>query len=157
MSLPTDLVDAPLASTRRPVVSLWLLRFVLLLHLALALSQPLTIGSYLDGVFSMVQVHGVLGSMLFLITMVAVVVAIGYAIAGGRVWVVPVLGLITFIEMIQVGMGYARMLGIHVPLGVATVVAAVLVAWWSWTPGARQGRPRQVRSRTARVRKGTRA
>lgn len=126
-------------------MTLWLLRIVLVLHLALAVSQPLTIGRYLDGVFSMVQVHGTLGSVLFLVTMVAVVAAIGYAFAGGRIWVTPVLGVVTFVEMIQVGMGYSRLLGIHVPLGVATVVAAVLLCWWSWTADARRGRPRRER------------
>lgn len=151
MSLPTAVVDSSTVAARQPRISLWALRLVLLLHLALALSQPLTIGRYLDGVFSMVQVHGVLGTMLFPVTVVAVAVAIGYTIAGGRLWVAPVLGVVTFLEMIQVGMGYARMLGIHVPLGVATVVVAVLLSWWSWTPGARRGRPRRARAQRGRT------
>jgi len=44
-------------------------------------------------------------------------------------------------------MGYARQLGLHVPLGVVIVTASVLFTAWVWTPSAR--RARSDRARTA--------
>jgi len=41
---------------------------------------------------------------------------------------------------LQIGMGFARRLGVHVPLGVAIVTASVLLTAWVWAPTARRAR-----------------
>jgi hypothetical protein len=48
--------------------------------------------------------------------------------------------LVFLAEGFQIGMGYSRQLHLHVPLGVAIVVAAVLLAAWVWTPSAARAR-----------------
>ena len=43
---------------------------------------------------------------------------------------------------IQIGLGYARILAVHVPLGVAIVTTAVLLAVWTWSAGSARMRSR---------------
>ncbi len=70
--------------------------------------------------------------------------ALLYVVGGrGRLWVLPVTVLVFLAEGFQIGMGYSRQLHLHVPLGVAIVVTAVLLAAWVWTPSA--ARPRGSR------------
>jgi hypothetical protein len=132
------------ARTRRPRVSLWTLRFLLTGHLVAVLAQPVLAGRYLTGDVDAIKVHGLVGSLLSLVAMTLIAGAIAYVLGGrGRLWVLPVTVLLFLAEGFQIGMGYSRQLQLHVPLGVAIVVAAVLLAAWVWTPSA--ARPRGVR------------
>jgi hypothetical protein len=132
------------APTRRPRVSLWTLRFLLTGHLVAVLAQPVLAGRYLTGDVDAIKVHGLVGSLLSLVAMTLIAGAIAYVLGGrGRLWVLPVTVLLFLAEGFQIGMGYSRQLQLHVPLGVAIVVAAVLLAAWVWTPSA--ARPRGVR------------
>jgi hypothetical protein len=54
--------------------------------------------------------------------------------------VLPATVLVFLAEGFQIGMGHSRQLDLHVPLGVAIVVAAVLLAAWVWTPSAARAR-----------------
>lgn len=130
-------------AVRRPVITLWLLRITVLIHAVVVLSQSITIGQYMTGVFSMMKLHGTLGSMLTVCTMIMGAAAVAYVIAGGRIWIIPALVLFFFLEGIQVGMGYAHTLSIHVPLGVLITVLALLLAIWVWMPSASRGRPKR--------------
>jgi hypothetical protein len=129
------------ASTRRPRVSLWTLRFLLTGHLMAVLAQPVLAGRYLTGDVDAIKVHGLIGSLLALVAMTLMVGALAYVVGGrGQLWVLPVTVLVFLAEGFQIGIGYSRQLELHIPVGVAIVVAAVLLAAWIWTPSA--GRPR---------------
>jgi hypothetical protein len=145
VSLAVDTLAPPTAAlTRRPRVSLWTLRFLLTGHLVAVLGQPVLAGRYLSGDVDAIEVHGLVGSLLGLVTIAAIAGALAYVVGGrGQLWVLPVTVLLFLAEGVQIGMGYARQLEVHVPLGVAIVVTAVLLAAWVWTPSA--GRPRGVR------------
>jgi hypothetical protein len=119
------------------------LRVVGTLHALLALSQAFSIGQYLDGSYALLRVHATAAGILMLVAAALGVVGVLYAVAGGRIWVAVVCCLFYFSEGVQTGMGYSRHLGIHIPLGVAIVAAALLVGGWSWTRAA--GRPRTAR------------
>ena len=133
----TDLVrpptDAP-AAPRRPLLpaALVLLRVVATAHALLAVTQPVSIGQYLSGVYSWLGVHSTGAGLLILVAMAVGVVSIGYAIVGGRIWVAVVGPLFFFADGLQTGMGYARTLSVHVPLGVAIVAGSLLFAGWTW-------------------------
>ena len=130
--------------TRRPRVSLWTLRFLLTGHLVAVLAQPVLAGRYLTGDVDAIKVHGLVGSLLSLVAMALIAGAIAYVLGGrGRLWVLPAAVLVFLAEGFQIGMGYSRNLELHVPLGVAIVVTAVLLAAWVWTPSA--ARPRGKR------------
>jgi len=133
----TDLVrpiaDAP-AAPRRPLVAVFavLLRISATLHALLAVSQPVSIGQYLSGVYAWLGVHSTGAGLLILAAMALGVVSIGYAIAARRVWVALVGPLFFFADGFQTGMGYSRTLSVHVPLGVAIVAGSLLFAGWTW-------------------------
>ena len=129
---------------RRPRASLWTLRFLLTAHLVAVLAQPVLAGLFLTGDVDAIEVHGLVGSLLALVAMSLVAGALAYVVGGrGRLWVLPVTVLLFLVEGFQIGVGHSRALEVHVPLGVAIVVAAVLLAAWVWTPSA--ARPRGAR------------
>jgi hypothetical protein len=133
-----DTLAPPIAAvTRRPRISLWTLRILLTGHLLAVLAQPVLAGRFLTGDVDAIEVHGLVGSMLLLVAMILVAGALAYVVGGrGRLWVLPVTVLLFLAESFQLGMGYTRQLHLHVPLGVAIVVSAVLLAAWVWTPSA---------------------
>lgn len=152
----TDLLDQPPDQTtapterRRPAfaVSLLLLRAVATVHAALALTQAFSIGQYLDGRYGLLRWHQVCAGLLVLSGLVLALVAVGFVLSGGRARVLGAVPLF-LAEGVQTGVGYSRELGVHVPLGVAIVTAALVVAVWSWTPAARRVRPRRPRRERA--------
>ncbi|MCO1660148.1 hypothetical protein [Pseudonocardia humida] len=126
---------------RRPVVSLWLLRFALTAHLLAVLVQPVLAGLFLTGDVDAIALHGVIGSALVLVTLITTAVAVGYVLGGrGRLWILPALVALFLVEGVQIGAGYAHELTLHVPLGVALAVLAALLAVWAWTPSAARAR-----------------
>ncbi|GAA1433289.1 hypothetical protein GCM10009616_24920 [Microlunatus lacustris] len=145
-TLPPPVGTALPPAARRPVfgVLLGLFRVLALLHAVLALAQPVSIGLYLDGRYGLLQVHQAAAGLLVLAALTLGVVALGYVLGGGRLWALGCVPLF-LAEGIQTGMGYSRSLSVHVPLGVAVVALAVVVAVLAWTPAA--GRPRAPRRR----------
>lgn len=137
------LVRPAAAPARKPRISLWTLRVLLTGHLVAVLAQPVLAGRFLTGDVDAMEVHGLLGSLLALVAMSLIAGALGYVVGRGRLWVLPVTVLVFLAEGFQIGLGYSRNLEVHIPLGVAIVVAAVLLAAWVWTPYA--ARPRGAR------------
>ena len=125
-------------------LALGALRLVASLHALVAVLQPIWMGQYLDGVYTMLTNHAVGGGVLVPIAMLLTVTAVVYVLAGGRWWLLVVGPLFIVADGIQVGLGYARLLAVHIPLGVAIVAGAMLLAGWCWTRAAGRGRaPRQ--------------
>jgi hypothetical protein len=138
------LVRPTAGPSRRPRASLWTLRFLLTAHLVAVLAQPVLAGLFLTGDVDAIEVHGLVGSLLALVTMSLIAGALAYVVGGrGRLWVLPVTVLLFLAEGFQIGVGHSRALEVHIPLGVAIVVVAVLLAAWAWTPSA--ARPRGAR------------
>ncbi|WP_152360423.1 hypothetical protein [Microlunatus speluncae] len=121
-------------------VCLALLRILTLVHAALCIAQPITMGQYLAGNLDIITWHGVGGDGIVFIALLMIFVAVLYAIAGGRVWIAVVVPILFLVEGFQVGMGWSRQLGIHVPLGVGVVVASILLAIIVWLPRASRDR-----------------
>lgn len=146
----TDLLrpiaDAPV-DPPRPRLTLVLLRVLATVHALLAVSQPVSIGQYLSGVYAWLGVHSTGAGVLILVAMALGVVSIWSAIAGRRLWVAMVGPLFFFADGLQTGMGYSRTLSIHVPLGVAIVAGSVAFASWTWTRGATRVRASRARGR----------
>ncbi|MBN9108432.1 MAG: hypothetical protein J0I34_06590 [Pseudonocardia sp.] len=135
----------PDAPPRGPHVTLWLVRIVVTLHLLAVLCQPILAGLFLTGDVEAIEIHGLVGSIVGLLTIGTIAVAIAYVTGGrGRLWVLPVAVVLFLVEGFQIGIGYARTLQVHIPLGVAIVVTSVLLAIWAWSPSAT--RPRRSRS-----------
>ncbi|ODU00039.1 MAG: hypothetical protein ABS81_24575 [Pseudonocardia sp. SCN 72-86] len=132
------------APPRSPRVSLWLLRGIVTAHLLAVLCQPILAGLFLTGDVEAIEIHGLVGSIVGILTIGTIGVAIAYVTGGrGRLWVLPVAVVLFLVEGYQIGIGYSRTLQVHIPLGVAIVVTSVLLAVWAWSPSAavaRRGR-----------------
>jgi hypothetical protein len=106
-------------------------------HLLAVLGQPILAGLFLTGHVDAIAVHGIVGSVLVVFTMLVGVAALAYVmVVGGRWWVLAAVVLLFLAEGLQVGTGYARVLQVHIPLGVLIVTLSVLLAGWVWTPSA---------------------
>jgi len=129
---------------RRLQSSLWLLRAVLTVHLLAVLAQPILAGMFLTGDVDAIEWHVTVGFTLVADGLLVIAAALGYVLVGrGRWEVLPAAVLLFLADGLQIGMGFGRVLEIHLPLGVAVVVGSVLLAGWSWTPFA--GRARGAR------------
>lgn len=139
------MVDTLVRSTarqpRRPRLSLWFLRGVITAHLVAVLVQPVFAGLFLTGDVDAIEVHGAVGTGLGLVGMLVVGATLAYVLGGrGRLRVLPVAVVLLVADVLQIGFGYARLLALHIPLGVAVVTASVLLAIWVWGPSARAAR-----------------
>ncbi len=124
-----------------PRVSLWSLRVLVTLHLVAVLCQPLLAGLFLAGDVDAMAWHGIVGGLVVLLSLTVAATAFGYVLAGrGRWWVLPVAWGVVLVEGMQLGLGFSRVLQAHIPLGVAVVTGAVLLAAWVWSPSARRTR-----------------
>jgi hypothetical protein len=96
------------------------LRAIVLLHATLILAQAAFAGQFLAGHAAWVRVHEANAGIIHLVGFVQLVVAILVWRPGrGPGW--PALASLALLlaEELQLGFGYARILALHVPLGVA--------------------------------------
>lgn len=122
-------------AARRPRLTSWALRAVLSAHLLAVLAQPVLAGLYLTGDVDAIGWHATVGSTLAALALAVVVAAAGHVLVRRRSWWLLGAAVLLFLaDGLQIGMGYERELEIHIPLGVAIVVASVLLAGWSWSP-----------------------
>ena len=136
-----DTLAPPAVRPRRPRTSLWLLRVLLTAQLVAAVAMPVLAGLFLVGDVDAVVWHGITGGLLVLLGTATAAVAAGYVLAGrGRWWVLPVAVLAAVTEAVQLTLGYAGSVAVHVPLGVGVVTAVVLLTGWAWSPAARRSR-----------------
>ncbi|MFC5995064.1 hypothetical protein ACFQE5_12660 [Pseudonocardia hispaniensis] len=132
---------APAVPARQPRASLWALRVLLTGQLLAVLAQPVLAGLFLTGDVDAITGHGLIGSLLPLLGLLVVGGASAYVLGGrGRLWVLPAAVVLFLAEGLQVGMGYARTLQMHIPLGVAIVTVSVLSTIWVWSSSARRPR-----------------
>jgi len=132
---------------KRPGATLVLLRIVLVLHAVLVILQPVMAGYYLSGEADAMNWHSPIGSSLWMMSFIQLLVALLYWWpGGGRLW--PALATIAlfFAEMVQMILGHSQTLSVHVPLGTAILISVLLFTAWSFRASAGRGRPaRQVR------------
>jgi hypothetical protein len=96
------------------------LRAIVLLHAALVLTQAALAGQFLSGHGAWLRVHETNAGVIQLVGLVQLVVAVLVWRPGrGPGW--PALASLALLvaEEFQIGFGYARVLALHVPLGVA--------------------------------------
>jgi hypothetical protein len=123
---------------RRPRVSLWLLRSVLVLHTGLVVAQPILAGYFLSGESDAMAIHGPIGSTLWMISMLQFVAAVLYwRPGGGRWWPAAATLALFFAEFVQLIVGHLQNFAVHVPLGTAIVITVVAMTIWSFRSPAR--------------------
>jgi hypothetical protein len=126
-----------------------LLRVVATLSSVCVLAQPILAGGYLDGTFDFLDYHANNAEIIALLLLVQILAAVLYRWPG-RGSSMPLTLTITELVLVVVQMiiGYRRVLAVHVPLGVLIVILALHVCVWVYRPAARRARePRRARVR----------
>lgn len=120
---------------RVPQLLRWALRIVVTLHALDAFAQPVLAGRFLSGDYAMLGTHGNNAIIIAITGFVQTILAILYwRPAGGQGWPAMVALGISIAEPIQIALGFNRLVGIHIPLGVAIVTAAIFMLVWAWGP-----------------------
>lgn len=126
-------------SGRRPVLRT-LFRWFVTAAAVLAFAQAALAGAFLGGHYGALDLHSINADF-------AAVAALGMAVVGvliwrpgrGAAWPALVSLGVLMAEALQIHAGYARSLGLHVPLGVAIVAGLLVLALRVWRP--QQGAP----------------
>jgi len=111
----------------------WPLRVVALVETVLIFDQAIYAGRFLAGDFTSLHVHRENATYTGIVLLVELLAAIVLRWPGrGPTWpIFFTLGMFGLIAL-QIVAGFARLLAIHVPLGVALIVATVLMLVWTW-------------------------
>jgi hypothetical protein len=143
---------SPLPADRGPRASLQVLRIVAVLHSLAFLGQPVFAGGYLMGDVDSLTLHDINAFVITGLDVAQLICAMVYFWGGrGRAWPIWASLAIALAVEVQVGMGYERLLLVHLPLGVTLTVAQIVTTIWLYRAAAAQPRPRKVR-RSERVR-----
>ena len=96
-------------------------------------NQAVFAGQFLDGTYASLLVHRENATFAGISVLISAVAAVLLRWPGrGPRW--PILACIGIFGLIavQIILGFARAINLHVPLGVATILLAVLLAIWAW-------------------------
>ncbi|OHV35365.1 hypothetical protein BCD49_04665 [Pseudofrankia sp. EUN1h] len=134
-----------------PRVTLLVLRVVAVLHALAFLGQPVLAGEYLEGDVDALALHDANAIVVTGLDVIQLVCAIAFVWKGrGRAWPIWASLAIALLVEVQVGMGYERLLVVHLPLGVSLVVGQILTTVWLFRADAATPRPRRARRKRAR-------
>jgi len=98
----------------------------------LAVAQAVFAGSFLDGRYDMLAVHATTAAAMVAVAVVQAVTVVFLYRAGGPRRIMLAGLLIPLILAGQAGLGMARVVSLHVPLGVLMVVGLLRLAAWAW-------------------------
>jgi hypothetical protein len=131
---------------RGPRASLQVLRVVAVLHSLTFLGQPVFAGGYLMGDVDSLALHGINAFVISGLDLAQLICAVVYFWGGrGRAWPIWASLVVALAVEVQVGMGYERLLVVHLPLGVSLAVGQILITIWLFGARAASARPRRSR------------
>ena len=103
----------------RSSAALRILQTILFLHALGVLAQSIFAGQFLSGIESPVVFHELNGWFILSLSILQVIFSVIVTrFRGAGMWFVMTSVLIFLGEGLQIGTGYGRFLGVHVPLGV---------------------------------------
>ena len=122
--------------TARPIPwARWVFRTTVTIEALLAFAQPVLIGGFLQGRYASLELHKENATFTGVTAMVMLLAAVVQWRPGrGPAW--PVIASLAIVAaiVVQIIVGYARTLAVHVPLGVLIVAGDVLLLVWAWKP-----------------------
>lgn len=133
-------------TVRRQVsgAAVWFLRISILLVTASVLIQPVLAGLFVTGEVGLLTMHAANASLIALLVLVQLVAAILVRTGGGPGW--PIWATVAFFVLVlaQTAIGYARVVALHIPVGVLMfgVIVGLLIATWSPRPREHRYPPR---------------
>ena len=111
-----------------------ILRVLLSLQALAVLTQAVFAGQFLSGVDAQVVFHERLGWVIFALSVAQIAVAAVLLRVGAPLWLLVASIFIFIAEGLQVGTGYGRFLGVHIPLGVFVFGVVTWLMLWSLRP-----------------------
>jgi hypothetical protein len=95
--------------------------------------QAVFAGQFLDGSYDSLHVHRENATLAGISVLISALAAVLLRWPGRGPWwpIAASLGMFGLIAL-QIVLGFARAVSVHVPLGVATIMLAVLLAVWAW-------------------------
>jgi hypothetical protein len=96
-------------------------------------------GGFLAGHYDLLAMHQANASITGITGMVVIVTAVlEWKPGGGPGWPLAVSAVLFAAVAVQIMLGYARVLALHVPLGVLIIVGIVELFMWAWRAPARE-------------------
>jgi len=113
----------------------WLFRVTLCVQALDSLAQAVLAGRFLSGDFAMLAAHEVNGTRgVVIVAFVQIAVAVvAWRRSGASGWLVVAVVLVFLATVGQIVLGFSRVLGLHVPLGVSIIATAGWLAVWVCT------------------------
>jgi hypothetical protein len=113
----------------------WPFRVVMSVAGVLLFDQAVFAGQFLSGTFGALHTHRENATFAGITVVLAAVAAVPMRWPGrGPLWpVFACLGLFGLIGL-QIALGHARVLAIHIPLGVSIILLAGWLVYWAWRP-----------------------
>jgi hypothetical protein len=126
-------VAAPTSSAARPSWVCWPFRIVMTIATVMLFDQAVFAGQFIGGSYGSLQTHRENATYAGIAVVVAALSAILIRWPGRGPWwpMAAALGLFGLIAL-QIVLGFSRDLEIHIPLGVAIIILAVLLTIWAW-------------------------
>ena len=110
-----------------------LLRVVTALTTLSAFTQAVLAGGVVAGRIEMLPLHSNNGLLLTAGTLALLVaLVLAWRPGGGPAWLLLVGLAMTSATVVQLGLGFARSLAVHVPLGTTVIIAQVMLLVWVW-------------------------
>ena len=123
------------ATARRPMPGWpsWVFRITSTVAAVMLFNQAVFAGQFLDGTYDSLHAHRENATYAGISVLISAVAAVLVRWPGRGPWW-PILASIGIFGLIalQIVLGFARAISLHVPLGVATIVLAVGLAVWAW-------------------------
>lgn len=111
----------------------WLFRVASTVSAIMLFDQAVFAGQFLDGAFGSLHTHrenATLAGISVLVTLVAAVLR--FRPGRGPAWPIAAAVLLFGLIAAQIALGFARVIWLHVPLGVGLIVGSALLSAWSW-------------------------
>lgn len=130
-----DAVSPTIVSRRRPA-PVWprvLFRVAATVAAVMLFDQAVFAGQFLSGVYPALEVHRENATYAGISVLVAAVCSVLLLRPGRGPWwpLVAYAGVFVLIG-VQIALGFAHVLAVHVPLGVAIIMISAAIAVWSW-------------------------
>jgi hypothetical protein len=132
VTIPTEAVTG-LDRVRAPRWPSWLFRITSTAAAIMLFNQAVFAGQFLDGAFPLLHVHRENATYAGIVVLISAVAAVLQRWPGRGPWW-PILGCFGIFALIavQIVLGFARVISVHIPLGVATIMLATGLAVWAW-------------------------
>lgn len=111
----------------------WVFRVTSTVAAVMLFDQAVFAGQFLSGTYQSLEVHRENASYAGIVVLLSMVAAVLVRWLGRGPWwpILANLGIFALIA-VQIALGFARVITLHIPLGVAIIGLAAAIAFWAW-------------------------